>query len=179
MWIDTKIVYEPGKQLAEAYNRAMRNTSAEWVLFLDHDLFLCNPHWYEMSLNAVKQVGKNAGWITCKCNRIGNKCQLYQPQQDSNDILYHIEVAKKVYRKCGNEVVEVQKGNFSGFFILTSKTVWKKVGGFRHQGKGLSKVDIDYCKRVQAAGYKLYIMPGLYMYHLYKRLKGRIYKGFK
>jgi len=39
LWIDTCIVYEPGKKLAEAYNRKMESTIAQWVLFIDQDLF--------------------------------------------------------------------------------------------------------------------------------------------
>lgn len=173
-WIDTKIVYEPGN-LALAYNRAMENTNAEWVLFLDQDLFICNPNWYVMSLNAVREVGSDAGWITARCNRIVNRTQLYKLEHDPDDVLYHIEIANRLYKEHRNEVVEVPSGKFGGFFILTSKTVWKKVGGFINQGTGISGIDIDYCARVRAKGFKTYVMPGLYFYHLYKHKWGSVF----
>lgn len=178
MWIDTKIVFEPGKKLAFAYNRAMENTQAEWVLFLDQDLFICNPHWYAMCLHAIEQVGHNAGWITAKCNRIGCGAQRYRSPKDPNDILYHIGIAKQLYKTHGNKVVLVPSGQLSGFFILTSKAAWKAAGGFKDRGKGLSKVDRNYCARIRKAGYKTYVMPGLYFYHLYKKGKRVIFKGF-
>ena len=121
-----------------------------------------------MCLNAIKQVGSEAGWITARCNRIGNKFQHYPPPEDNDNILYHIEIAKQLYKERGNEIVEVKKGNFSGFFILTSKSIWSRVGGFKDQGSGLGGIDLDYCKRIKTIGCKLYVMPGLYFYHLYK-----------
>jgi len=177
LWIDTKVAFEPGRKLAFAYNRAMENTTAEWVLFIDQDLFICNPKWYKMSLSAIEQVGGNAGWITAKCNRIGSGAQRFVPPKDPNDVLYHIEIAKQLYKTHGNEV-KLVTGKLSGFFILTSKKAWKDAGGFRDRGKGLSKVDRDYCVRIRKAGYKTYVMPGLYFFHLYKKGKQTIYKGF-
>ena len=173
LWIDTCIVYEPGKKLAEAYNRKMESTIAQWVLFIDQDLFFCCPRWYDMCLNAIRKVGNEAGWITAKCNRIGNKFQHFPPPEDNDDIIYHIEIAKQLYKEHGNTLVEVTKSNFSGFFILTPKSVWSRVGGFKNQGSGLGGIDLDYCKRIKTIGCKLYVMPGLYFYHLYKTKWGK------
>ena len=167
LWIDTRIVYEPGKRLAYAYNRAMRATSAEWVLFLDQDLFVCNPHWYEMSLAAVRRVGHDAGWITAVCNRIGNPGQRRRPDPDTDHIPAHIAHARRLYEAHGDKT-EPCKGALSGFFILTSKRAWKAAGGFNEQRPGMLGVDNDYSKAVVRAGFKLYRMPGLYFYHLYK-----------
>jgi GT2 family glycosyltransferase len=176
LWIDVKIPYEPGKQLAHAYNRAMESTTAEWVLFLDQDLFCCNPNWYAMCLNAIQQLeGQKVGWISCKTNRIVCKAQLHKLSTDPDDIDFHIRIARDLYKEHGNKIVEV-RSRFSGFFILTNKTAWKSIGGFRHQNKGLSKVDGDYSDRLRKAGFKHYIMPGLYYYHLYKKKWGTVWK---
>ena len=171
LWIDVCIPYEPGKKLAFAYNRAMKNSKSEWVLIIDHDLFFVNPHWYDMCLNAIERVGNKAGLITAKCNRIGPTTQLYKPQKDTDNIKDHIKIAREVYFKYGNRISFVKQtpGSYlSGFFMLTSKTAWKKVGGFRDMGKGLSKIDADYSKRLKEVGYGLYVIEGLYFYHLYK-----------
>jgi len=171
LWIDTKIVYEPNGRLSLAYNRAMQNTTAEWVLFLDQDIFLTNPHWYIMCLNAIRQVGKEAGWITARCNRIASSVQLYKPRKDNNDILNHVGIAKRLYEKFGSSLKQVTYGKLSGFFLLTSKEAWKKVGGFNEGIKGMGGVDRDYCKRLLDLGYKLYVMEGLYLYHLYRVMR--------
>lgn len=167
LWIDTCVVYEPGKRLAYAYNRKMESTTAEWVLFWDQDIFACNPNWYTMCLNAIRKVGDTAGFISAKTNRIGPHAQRHTVNPDPNDILYHTQIGKELYAKHGNEITET-KQKLSGFFILTNKTAWKAIGGFRHMDRGLSKIDQDYSKRIMAAGYKQYIIQGLYFYHLYK-----------
>ena len=168
IWIDTKIVYEPGRKLARAYNRAMETTAAPWVLFLDQDLFICNPHWYEMSLAAVDQVGDVAGWITCVCNRIGNPGQRRKPDPDTDNVIDHIAHARHLYETHGKRVKRF-KGALSGFFILTSKRAWAAAGGFNEARGGMLGVDNDYSRAVQKAGFGLFGMPGLYFYHLYKK----------
>jgi GT2 family glycosyltransferase len=179
MWIDTKIVYEPGRELAKAYNRAMESTLAEWVLFIDHDVFLStNPLWHQMSLNAIEHLkDKKVGWITAKTNRIGNKSQLYPVQNDSDDLNQHIDIASKLYREKAGVILPA-KGNLSGFFILTNKTAWQSVGGFKDQGKGLSAIDNVYSKELRAKGFGLYVMEGLYLYHFYKKRKKELYSKF-
>jgi len=177
LWIDVKIPYEPGYKLADAYNRSMENTTAEWVLFLDHDLFICNPHWYGMCLDAIRQLeGQKVGWITAVCNRIGGGPQLKAPPQDSDDILYHAKIAEEYYKKYGNKIEHITY-DLSGFFILTNKTSWRDIGGFRHMNKKILGIDNDYRKRLAEKGYRLFIMKGLYFYHLY-RGKAKAFKGF-
>jgi glycosyltransferase involved in cell wall biosynthesis len=171
LWIDVQIPYEPNKKLAYAYNRAMENTTAEWVLFLDHDLFICNPHWYQMCLTAIEVLkGKDVGWITARCNRIACPPQRVKPPEDSDDIKYHIGIAKQLYQKFGNQLTKTD-ALLSGFFILTSKAAWWRAGGFKDVGKGISQIDNDYSRRIMEAGFEQYVMDGLYFYHLWKRLK--------
>jgi len=179
-YIHVCVPFEPGRKLAYAYDRAMEDSKAEWVLMYDHDIFLStNPLWYIMSLNAIKQLeGKKVGWITAKTNRIGNKSQLYPVPNDNDNLNYHIEIASKLYKKNKN-LLSLVKGNPSGFFILTNKTACADVGGFDDIGKGLSGVDNNYSKKLRAKGYGLYVMEGLYLYHYYKKRKKELYKMFK
>ena len=168
LWIDVKIPYEPNNRLADAYNRAMESTSAEWVLFLDHDLFICNPHWYEMCLNTIKQLeGKRVGWITARCNRIACPVQKYTLDERSNDIIRHIEIAKELYKKEGNRIIQYTEDYpLGGFFILTNKAAWSAVGGFKDVGIGIFSVDNKYDKDLRKKDFGLFLMMGLYFYHL-------------
>jgi len=176
-WIDVKIPYEPGGKLACAYNRAMENTSAEWILLLDHDLFICNPHWYEMCLSAIRQLkDEKVGWITAKTNRIACPAQKQQVSHDNNDISHHVAVARKIYKEKGSELTRTS-ADFSGFFILTNKTAWQVVGGFKDVGRELLGIDNDYRRRLAEAGFGLYVIEGLYFYHLYKQ-KVALFGGF-
>ncbi len=175
-WIDVKIPYEPGAQLGLAYNRAMRETTAPWVLFLDHDLFCCNPHWYDMCLEAINRVGDQAGAITCMTNHIGNPAQKCNDAPHSNDLFDHIRYAKKRFQEYRYTTARI-RGPLCGFFILTNRKVWEKVGGFSESRPGLNGVDNDYSLAFNRGGYNLYGMPGLYYYHVYK-LKIPLQKGW-
>ena len=172
-WIQVAMPYEPGQRLAYAYNRAMATAAAEWVLFLDHDLFICNPLWYEMCLEATETAPADAGWITAVTNRIGNKNQkaiskngLQLP--DTEDLQAHCSYAQVLYKEWGNELVRC-KGAMSGFFILTSRTAWRKCGGFNEKRKRLLGVDNHYSRSLSLVGYRYYKLPGLYFYHMYRK----------
>lgn len=190
--IDVRIAYEPGRKLAAAYNRAMQESQCEWVLFLDWDLFNCNPYWYDCCVSAIEQCGDVAGWITCVANRIGSnsqKAKFFMDEDDPpplcNTIERHMAYARRMHRRYNTMDEEgrlvkahVQrfKGALSGFFILTSKTAWKAAGGFNENRKRLMGVDNHYSRAISQAGYQLWGMPGLYFYHIYKQ-KARMWRG--
>ncbi len=167
-WIDTKVPYEPDSRLAYAYNRAMENTSAPWVLLLDQDVFLCNPYWYRMCLDVIDQLREsNVGMITCVSNGIHRANKTPQKAEKiirTDRIDQHIEVARELYRKYGSQVKKISWKKITGFFMLIKKEVWQKIK-FKDQGAGLGYVDWDFSARLLEAGYEIYLMLGLYVYH--------------
>jgi len=168
LFIDTNIPYEPGGEVGQAYNRYMENAD-DWVLFLDQDVFLCNPNWYEICLDAIRFHGNEAGWITCWTNRIGRTEQKHPDAPESNDIEEHRQFAKKLWDENGVQVTDITdmgKDLGSGFFMLTNKMVWRKVGGFKD---GFLGVDNDYHVRIRNHGFKMLRLDGLYVYHHYSR----------
>ena len=48
--------------------------------------------------------------------------------------------------------------------MVTHKEAWTKSGGFKD---GFLGVDNYYHEAIIKAGYKTYVLPGLYMFHLY------------
>jgi GT2 family glycosyltransferase len=163
------IAYAPNQKLGFAYNREMEHVD-EWVIFIDYDVMLLNPHWYDICLNAIQKVGHDAGWITCYTNRIGCKHQaLGIDNVESHDIRYHQQIAKKMYDTKRGKIRDLtdQPGQLSGMFILTNKKAWKATGGFKTDG--FYGVDNDYSRRIRLAGYRLYLMEDLYVYHSYFR----------
>jgi GT2 family glycosyltransferase len=165
--IDIVIPWQPGN-LGAAYNQTMEKADG-WVCFLDHDILMLNPDWYFMIQRTVRQLGKTAGWITGMTNRIAC-AQQYCPEAPTGDnILDHMTFAKRQYLKYGDELREANYDDtnfgFSGFMILTHREAWEKTPGFMD---GFLGVDNEYHKSVCKAGYKSYVLPGLYMYHIYK-----------
>ena len=181
MEIDVQIPYGTNQQLAEAYNRALLNGTSEWVLFLDHDVFLCNPRWYTMCLKAVDtlSVDPQAACVGCICGgeRLNKEIKIqgdaYVPP--NSDIEYHITVAKEHYKVHGNML---QRRNVppTGFFLLLKRSIAQEIG-FVDQHKGINRIDTNFGERLIAAGYHIYTMRGLYVYH--RRGMRHLQKDFK
>lgn len=177
-WIEVKIAMSEDQHLAKAYNRSMASAATEWVLFLDHDMFFCNPHWYEIALEATKAAPPNVGWISAVTNRIGNKNQKASWPEgvepidppDTEDLVPHCEYARKLYEAWGNTQLRC-RGAMSGFFILTRKKAWMDAGGFDEGRKRLLGVDNVYSAHLGRAGYIYTKLPGLYFYHMYRKKK--------
>ena len=167
MKIDVRIPYEPGGKLGWDYNRIMMETPHDWVLFLDHDVFLAlNPNWYHIC-QKVMQNHPSVGVFTCKTNaKHSNTGQQDVDAPGSDSIAEHQEYAKVVWDKNNYSCTPVSK--ISGFFMLVSKKAWKDAGGF--PGKAMFKEDWDFTRKVKNAGYKLMIINGLYVYHMKKRV---------
>lgn len=147
----------------------MERATTEWVLFFDHDLFICNKYWYKMSIQAIEELkDKPVGWISAVTNRIGNPAQKAIAAPQTNNLEDHIWFARKLYEQHGSKV-ERCKGAMSGFWILTNKTAWKKCGGFDENRKRLLGVDNKYSQALNRAGFAHYRMPGLYVYHIYRQ----------
>lgn len=163
MWIDVKIPYEPGKKLALAYNRAMENTTAPWVLLLDHDVSLVNPQWYDICLKVIDNLkNTNVGLITCVTRGKARSFQLVQAT-NHDQMNAHIQSAFEIYAHWGDKVEKVET-TITGFFMLIKREAWEKVQ-FQEVGHGVDKVDIDFSSRLLKAGYEIYVMKGLYVFH--------------
>lgn len=175
--MDIRIPYEPNKELGKAYNLAMESVN-DWVLFMDHDILHLNPYYHDVCLAVIEKIGHEAGWVTCMTNRIACEAQWDREAPKNDDVMQHMKHAKKRWKEYGPELTEMNgdmthKGRrfagFSGFFMLTHKQAWKKVGGFKD---GFLGVDNDYYEKLIKNGYKTYVMPGIYVYHIYRN-KGK------
>ena len=168
MWIDVKIPFNERGRLAMAYNRALEQSSSEWVLILDHDVFLCNPYWYNMCLEAITalQVDPKAVCVGCTCGGERHIRTMKQAQWIPNsDIEYHIEQAKERYLKHGTRLVRIDE-HTAGYFMLLKREVALKIGFVQDsKNRGINNIDVDFGDRLLSAGYHIYSMPGLYIYH--------------
>lgn len=164
--IQVCIPYAPNQALGTACNAIMQRAE-DWVLFLDHDVLLLNPNWYMMCEKAINEVVHKAGIITCMTNRIGCPIQR-ETVEDTDNLAYHWGIAKSLYNKHGSTVkdITVETRPLSGFFMLTHRKAWEQVGGFCEKFLGM---DTQYFGKLRDAGYRFYLLPGLYCYHAYKR----------
>jgi len=165
MRIDVKIPYDPEEKLAEAYNRALEESTTPWVLFLDQDVFLCNPHWYDMCLYVIDTLNVDplAACIGCVCGGERHKRSMAKGVTPSADIEFHIKRSRQHYREFGN-LVQREKQHIPGYFMLLDREIALKIG-FRQVKKRVNNIDQDFGARLMESGYHNYIMRGLYIYH--------------
>jgi len=166
--IDVRIPYEPGGLLGADYNRIMKETKYNWVLFLDHDIFLSlNPHWYYICQQTINQtVDQKVGLITCKTNINHKQTGQYDPESPIGcSIEEHRDYAKTAWNKHALSYEKIEKA--SGFFMLVNKSAWFDVGGFI--GSGLFREDWIFSRRLRLTGFSILCMKGLYVYHARRR----------
>ena len=171
--IDVRIPFRPGAQLGAEYNYIMHETKCDWVLFLDHDIFLCNPHWYLLCQKAIQQYGKQTGMFSCWTNNLGRTMQRDETAPQGHDLQQHIEHARKVFDQHQFSCTTIDK--CSGMLLMINREAWYNVGGF--PGVGIFKEDWDFSRRLIFANYKLMRIDGLYVYHLRDRTRGSWIEG--
>lgn len=148
-------------------NEIMRSAPCEWVAFMDHDIYLANRNWHRIIEESVA-AAPDGGLFTCVTNRLGNPKQKIKIDRGSNDLKYHMQVAEDIEKR-DPKLLDVtwDKRKISGVMMITSKSAWRDSGGFREKG-GYIGVDNCYHGVVRAAGYKVYIINNLYVYHWYR-----------
>ncbi len=156
-------------QLGRACNEAIYYSPTEWTLLFDADVLLkCHPNWRHVCAEAIK-TAPDAGLFTCWTNAIWAK-KTAQPLVPPNPpdsmakLSDHVRMARDIWRRHGYSVTEIKDPRVGGFFHLTNKTAWIQADGY--PGKGQFEEDHEYCRRLKDAGYKLYRIDGLYVYHM-------------
>jgi GT2 family glycosyltransferase len=143
----------------------MKETPHNWVLFLDHDVFLAlNPHWYHIAQKTIidHQQKQKVGMITCKTNINHKGTGQFDENAPQNDrIEDHRAYAKIAWETYGYETESIEKA--SGFFMLVNKNAWFEVGGFI--GEGLFREDWVFSRRLTSNGFSVICLRGLYVYH--------------
>jgi len=164
--IDVRIPYEPGGKIGEAYNRIMRDTQQEWVLFLDHDVLMLNPSWYEICQEAIARR-PDAGMFTGWTNNIGCKLQRDAGAPGGHDMQQHRARARELWMRHGVSLTPNRTHLIGGFIMLVSKQAWAAVGGFTEEG--FFGVDNDFHARLLKRRIPVLRIDGLYAYHLRER----------
>jgi len=174
MTLYTAIAFDLERNLGRAYNAFMeRLRPSDWCCFLDHDAMWTTVHWYRQLLTAIEENPK-AGLFAAMTNRIGRKSQIAPGCPQGHDILEHMAFGREQHEQHGAAARDVTATSpISGVVMCVSQDVWKQTGGFKD---GFFGVDNQFHRDVRRAGRRVYLMPGLYVYHVY-RADGRSHKG--
>lgn len=158
--------YALDQNLGRAYNEAMARLAEEdWACFLDHDAMWTTREWYRQIDEAIR-FKPEAGAFTAMTNRIYSGWQRIG-DKDNHDMVYHREFGRQRLKTRTLLDVTDTKG-MGGVVICISKAAWRKVGEFVD---GMLCVDHQMHFALRAAGLKVWLIEGLYVYH-WRRANG-------
>ena len=157
--------------LGKALNKAIKDAPTEWVLVHDDDVLLkLHVNWRLVCAAAINKhpdAGLFYPWVTALCASTTTAQDQLVPKgapKPFDGMDKHIACAKEVWKTHGYSVTEIPNAQIGGACHLTSKTAWTKSGGY--PGIGMFDEDHGYCRALTAAGYSIYRIDGLYIYHL-------------
>ena len=169
--------HPPGKDLGRAYNEFMALIPDDaWAVILDHDAMFCSPTWFRRVEEAIEDY-PDAGLFAFITNRLNPNRSMWQmaPEAGMHNHLIsaHRGVAAAREAEHGSTAVDVthvhsfdRNAELSGVGFAVSKQAWIKIGGAL-EGK-FTNVDHDLHHRIINVGLKVYLLPGVYMYHWFR-----------
>lgn len=170
--------YSTDKNLGKAYNDHIKLIGDnDHAVLTDGDTCWLTPDYGMVIADYVAKYPDAV--LTCWTNRINEKAEQQYPQhRDETDMRVHLKVAADLQDAPLHDVTALQ-GFVSGFCLVVPKKVWNLVNGFAekqvYEDRGphnLLGVDNDFTNRVRAVGVPVLRMNKIYMFHVYRLLKG-------
>jgi GT2 family glycosyltransferase len=162
----TAIAYDTERNLGRAYNAIMRGLAPDdWCCFLDHDAMFTTAAW-RSQLEAVIDQQPHAGLLAGVTNRIGRKYQVVPGAPSTHRVGDHAAFGAALLDRHGTRVRDITRDSpISGVLMCLSRETWELMGGFKD---GFFGVDNRAHMDVARAGRRVYLLPGLYVYHWYR-----------
>jgi hypothetical protein len=135
-----------------------------WVCIRDADtLFL--THRQQQQIEDIVTGNPNFELIGCVTNRLRAPYQLHDGvMSDDPDIRTHIRIAEMREGAQWGEIATTT-APLAGMFMLFPKSIWERVGGMSEND---IRFDINFSLKVIAAGGRLGVAKGIYLFHLYR-----------
>ena len=159
----TFIPYADDRNLGRACNECMAMLPEDgWGVILDHDAVFTTPEWHRQLTRAIQLYPE--GCFTGYANRARRPFKAPGTAMDNHDMAFHRALGAMLLKnETIRDVTEERAPN--GMLIVLSKQAWKKAGGF---AQGLHYVDRIMWKSLKMAGYRIYLVEGLYLYHWHR-----------
>ena len=163
--------YVEGYDLGAAYNRCMGIVpDGDWACFLDHDAWFTTKHWHRLIEEAIEKQ-PDAGMFTGRCNNLN-------PERSAWQMMGWSDAPVSVYRAIGGELERTFGSSLrdvtepddrggdpvSGFCMIIPKNVWVEIGGSTHGFRGR---DHRIHKAIAKTGRRIFLIEGLYLFHLW------------
>lgn len=158
--------YNTSKNIGKGLNDFCKLVPEDaWICLQDGDMMYLTPDFGVQIEKVIKEYGHNYGLIGCMTNRLGRQIQRIGDLDNNHDIIKHYEIAVKLSKDNFGVVEDItHKRYVAGMFMLFPKSLWNKVK-FKENNIAF---DDAFSQDVRRAGYRLGLMKGLYVYHLYR-----------
>ena len=147
----------------------------DWAVIRDGDTMFLTEDWGKHFEEAINQV-PHAGIITCFSNRVGkNHGQRWKGIMSADpDIGQHRKLALRIRKRFRGRITRLDRW-IVGFCMAVKKSTWKRVP-FPEDHRVLN-VDKFFSKTLLSAGYTIYRMDDMLVFHYYRLNEGTKYTG--
>lgn len=136
-----------------------------WVCIRDADTMFLTPQ-QQKQIADIAGANPEFDVIGCMTNRLRSPYQTHGGQlSDEPDIRVHLQIAEELESRHWGELVELPAPEVvAGMLMLFRVSLWQKI---KFQQRSIY-FDKQFCAAVRAAGGKLAIARGVYLFHLYR-----------
>jgi GT2 family glycosyltransferase len=140
-----RVVHHPDNIAMNALPRAIRLTTAPYIVELDDDVVEAPERWDESLLDAYQRLPE----IGFLCASIA-----YDPDDPASRYLRYMREELGAYTPREVNGVRILAGSVGGACTMTSRELYERVGGFReHRKHAYWRPDIPYQRAIRKLGY--------------------------
>ena len=175
IWFFTPYSFK--KKMFDAWDQYMNlvQNPEDWVCLMDGDVaFLLSDFGHQMQDYIDKYP--DTGLFTCYASRTSRPYLRWgKADMENPSLVYHGNKAKQIYNAHHGEVIDLADDNPLGYLMLIKKSTWLII---RDQliewtsNKRILGVDTRISVAVRKAGFKTYLMKGMYVMHYYRMNNG-------
>lgn len=142
------------------YNKVVKNTAEEFLLFLNNDVEVIDPTWLRALLEHIHR--QDVAAVGCKLIRKDGSIQhagmIFRPN-------VHFCAMNVPYEDGYYTNVQRDVSGVTAACMLIRKSAFEKIGGFDEVNFPIGFSDADLCLRLIRAGYKIVYTPYAKLYH--------------
>lgn len=155
-----RVIYNAtNRGFAGGNNDALAAARGEYVILLNNDVIVTEG-WVEGLLRPFERIGA-LGVTAPRSNKVvGHQVVYDATYQDESGIQSYARERARRFRGRGYVVDRA-----IGFCLCISRAVLNEVGGLDESFGAGNFEDDDYCTRVRAAGYKIYVCDDVFIHH--------------
>lgn len=156
--------FAPDRNFGAACNRFLSLLPAgSWAAIMDHDAMFTSSHWHAQMLEAIA-CRPDAGAFAVVTNRIASPWQKALEAVNAGDDIPKHRAIGEARRRTHRTLLDISctKG-FGGVVTLVNRDAWAETAGY---ADGLFCVDHSLHFRLVDRGRRVYLIEGLYVYHL-------------